>query len=158
MVMIKQQNREQDYEQLLVHRLGLKARAEAEIKALSDRWAVKLAEVDEAIRVMAHCLSLSPLHSPHKPATRLLKSTTQLVRDAIAQTQGEFSVSAIVQLINGQPGCQVSERELRTALWRMVKRGEIAISQQGRGQTPNTYVVPGNRGKPQNKLPLSERT
>src|SRR5947207_2099551 len=112
---IKQRDQEQDRLALLARRWKMKVQAEVEIKALSSRWAAKLTALDEAIRTPPGG-SRPHTRSRQDGRQQILKTTTQLVRDAVAETNGEFTISTIAERINQLPTQEVKQRELRTAL------------------------------------------
>lgn len=66
--------------------------------------------------------------------------TTQEMRNAIAEFEGEFTQQdVLMRIVEKHPGAKVRAGTISSALWRMASKGEIEKVRDGYGSEPNTY-------------------
>jgi hypothetical protein len=150
---LKQRDQKQDHLALLARRRKWKAQSVVEIKALSNHWATKLAALDEVIRLTEPVGDQINTQKAQRLTNQILRSTTELVSDAVSKTRGEFTISTIAELINQLPAQKVKKRQLRTALWRLIKQRKIAVLREGTGQTQSVYAVTTRSNQDTETLP-----
>ncbi len=66
--------------------------------------------------------------------------TTQEMRNAIAEFEGEFTQQdVLMRIAEKHPGAKVRAGTISSALWRMASKGEIEKVRDGYGSEPNAY-------------------
>ena len=104
---------------------GLQSQIDSEYK--KDKEAIK--------RVLVLLQKQNFSNGENEPATI---TAVDIVKNAISSMSGEFIISDVAAKVSGR----VDKPQISTVLFAMVKKGELIVTEKGRGRKPTKYEKP----------------